>query len=121
MPLSAFHPTVQAWFAERLGEPTPPQRRGWPEIRAGHHTLIAAPTGSGKTLAAFLAGIDGLLRMGDDLTDTTTVLYDLHNDPHQETPISDTEVEERLVRQMIELMRSNDAPREAFERLELTP
>ena len=58
---------------------------------------------------------------GGSFEDTKTVLYDLHNDPRQETPISDTEVEERLVRQMIELMRRNDAPREAFERLELTP
>ena len=33
----------------------------------------------------------------------------------------DTEVEKRLVRQMIELMCRNDAPQEAFERLELTP
>ena len=25
MPLTAYHPTVQRWFAETLGEPTPPQ------------------------------------------------------------------------------------------------
>ena len=63
----------------------------------------------------------GLAFEGEFFEDTKTVLYDLLNDSRQETPISDTEVEKRVVRQMIELMRRNDAPREAFERLELTP
>ncbi len=75
MPLTGFHPTVVAWFTSQLGEPTAPQRDGWPHIRAGRHTLIAAPTGSGKTLAAFLSAIDGLLREGPDLPDETRVLY----------------------------------------------
>ena len=35
MTLRAFHPTVQSWFAERLGEPSAPQRRGWPAIASG--------------------------------------------------------------------------------------
>jgi ATP-dependent helicase Lhr and Lhr-like helicase len=39
-----------------------PQARGWAEVAAGRHTLIAAPTGSGKTLAAFLVCIDRLYR-----------------------------------------------------------
>ncbi len=75
MPLSAFHVAVQRWFSERLGEPTPPQREGWPAIRGGKHTLIAAPTGSGKTLAAFLCALDGLLVRGVALEATTQVLY----------------------------------------------
>ncbi|HEX9295325.1 MAG TPA: DEAD/DEAH box helicase, partial [Polyangiaceae bacterium] len=75
MGLSSFHPAVQAWFSERLGEPTAPQREGWPSIRAGRNTLIAAPTGSGKTLAAFLSAIDRLLAAGSDLADETHVLY----------------------------------------------
>src|SRR5262245_61121308 len=74
-PLASFHPAIGAWFASRLGEPTPPQRDGWPLIRAGRHTLIAAPTGSGKTLAAFLSAIDALLRQGPALADRTQVLY----------------------------------------------
>lgn len=37
--------------------PTPAQVAAWPAIRAGQHTLAAAPTGSGKTLTAFLAAI----------------------------------------------------------------
>jgi ATP-dependent Lhr-like helicase len=73
--LSAFHPAIGRWFEQRLGEPTPPQRGGWPAIRAGENVLIAAPTGSGKTLAAFLCAIDGLLSQGSALPDETRVLY----------------------------------------------
>src|SRR5262249_53859559 len=52
-----------------------PQEKGWPLIRQGRHTLIAAPTGTGKTLAAFLWALDSLLRQGDGLADATQVLY----------------------------------------------
>src|SRR5260221_3948229 len=70
-----FHPAVQRWFADRLGEPTAPQREGWPLIQAGRNVLIAAPTGSGKTLAAFLCAIDSLFEQGSGLSDETRVLY----------------------------------------------
>src|SRR6185436_12623019 len=73
--LASFHPAIRAWFSERLGTPTPAQRRSWPAIRSGAHTLIAAPTGSGKTLAAFLSAIDALLSTGPQLPDETRVLY----------------------------------------------
>jgi ATP-dependent Lhr-like helicase len=77
MSLASFHPAVAAWFRDRLGEPTAPQARAWPSIRAGRHTLVAAPTGSGKTLAAFLAAIDELVRQGlaGTLADETRVVY----------------------------------------------
>src|SRR5882672_10682223 len=75
MPLQEFHPSVRRWFLERIGKPSPPQRDGWPSIRSGRHTLIAAPTGTGKTLAAFLWAIDDLLREGDSLADQTRILY----------------------------------------------
>ena len=61
-PLDLFLPPVRQWFRAALGEPTPPQRLGWPLIAAGQNTLILAPTGSGKTLAAFLACLDQLWR-----------------------------------------------------------
>jgi ATP-dependent helicase Lhr and Lhr-like helicase len=61
--LDSFHPAVRTWFERRFpAGPTEPQAQGWGEIRAGKHTLIAAPTGSGKTLAAFLVCIDRLYR-----------------------------------------------------------
>ena len=78
MALDAFHPAVARWFTGHLGAPTEPQARGWPEIRAGRHALVAAPTGSGKTLAAFLVAIDDLLREGlanGGLPDEGRVLY----------------------------------------------
>jgi ATP-dependent Lhr-like helicase len=75
MSLVDFHPTIQRWFAARFGEPTEPQREGWPHIRGGNHTLISAPTGTGKTLAAYLSAIDSLARQGSQLADETAVLY----------------------------------------------
>jgi len=57
-----FHPAITRWFGARFGEPTKPQRHGWPLISRGSNTLILAPTGSGKTLAAFLAGINRVVR-----------------------------------------------------------
>jgi ATP-dependent helicase Lhr and Lhr-like helicase len=75
--LAGFHPVVSRWFADTLGEPTRAQRHGWEAIRAGCHTLIAAPTGSGKTLAAFLTAIDQLVREGlaSPLPDEVRVVY----------------------------------------------
>ena len=75
MPLQGFHPAIRRWFGARFGAPSPPQAEGWPAIRAGRHTLIAAPTGTGKTLAAFLWAIDRLVRQGNRLPDATQVLY----------------------------------------------
>jgi ATP-dependent helicase Lhr and Lhr-like helicase len=92
-----FHPAIASWFAERFASPTAAQAQAWPEIKAGKHTLIAAPTGSGKTLAAFLAAIDDLIRKGLDgqLTDETQVVYvsplkALSNDIHRnlEVPLA---------------------------------
>src|SRR5262245_3676767 len=85
-----FHPAVAQWFQEKFGEPTEPQRLGWPSIQSGAHTLIAAPTGSGKTLAAFFVELDQLLRDGlaGKLEETTRVVYvsplkALSNDIHK--------------------------------------
>src|SRR3954469_2413067 len=75
MPLAGFHPTIKRWFAARFGEPTEPQRIGWPHIRGGRHTLISAPTGTGKTIAGYLSAIDQLASQGAALGDETRVLY----------------------------------------------
>ncbi len=72
-----FHPAVATWFARRFpGGATEPQARGWPVIRSGVDTLIAAPTGSGKTLSGFLVAIDALYRAhgaGEDISGTKVV------------------------------------------------
>src|SRR5215831_9022838 len=71
-----FHPIIARWFNDCVGVPMPAQERGWPEIQARRHTLIAAPTGSGKTLAAFLAGLDDLFQEGlRTLPDETRIVY----------------------------------------------
>ena len=83
-----FHPIVQRWWETRFSEPmdggthvlppTEAQLEGWRSIRAGSHTLLAAPTGSGKTLAAFLTSIDQLLRESleaGELADEVRVVY----------------------------------------------
>ena len=111
MKLRDFHPAVRTWFERRFPEgPSAPQERGWPAIRSGRHTLIAAPTGSGKTLAAFLWGIDELVRLGlsDEaggrgaLPDETRILYvsplkALGNDIHKnlDEPLSGIRAELR--------------------------
>ncbi|WP_350016422.1 DEAD/DEAH box helicase [Rhodanobacter sp. IGA1.0] len=78
-PLDAFHPAVAAWFRRTFPAPSAAQAAAWPSIRAGSHTLVAAPTGSGKTLTAFLAAIDELVREGvahgGVPADATSVLY----------------------------------------------
>ncbi|HET6361172.1 MAG TPA: DEAD/DEAH box helicase, partial [Gemmatimonadota bacterium] len=111
MTLRDFHSAVRAWFERRFPEgPSAPQERGWPAIRSGRHTLIAAPTGSGKTLAAFLWGIDELVRLGlceeaggrGALPDETRILYvsplkALGNDIHKnlDEPLSGIRAELR--------------------------
>src|SRR5438132_3373235 len=77
MALNDFHPVIQRWFSETLGEPTEAQRQGWAAIREGRHTLIAAPTGSGKTLGAFLNALDELFQEGlaGPLPDEVRVVY----------------------------------------------
>jgi len=58
--LDLFSPSVRDWFRASFAEPTSVQERGWQEVAAGRHVLMAAPTGSGKTLAAFLWCLDRL-------------------------------------------------------------
>ena len=59
--LDLFTPATREWFRGAFAQPTSVQERGWREVAAGKHVLMAAPTGSGKTLAAFLWCIDRLL------------------------------------------------------------
>ncbi len=60
-PFAGFHPLTAQWFQRAYGQPTAPQRVGWPVIARGESALILAPTGSGKTLTAFLWCLDRLM------------------------------------------------------------
>jgi ATP-dependent Lhr-like helicase len=75
--LRRFHPVVREWFRETLGAPSAPQRKGWPAIAGGNHTLILAPTGTGKTLAAFLWELNALIVDGlkEPLPNAVHLLY----------------------------------------------
>ncbi|MDQ6801182.1 MAG: DEAD/DEAH box helicase [Acidobacteriota bacterium] len=77
MTLEHFHPVIQRWFSETLGQPTTAQEQGWAAIREERHTLIAAPTGSGKTLAAFLSALNDLFveSLKGPLPDEVRVVY----------------------------------------------
>src|SRR5262245_48341619 len=117
MPLERFHPTIARWFAETLGEPTAPQREGWPAIQDGQHVLISAPTGSGKTLAAFLSAIDALVKEGRGLADETRVLYvsplkALANDVQKNllAPLSELRARDGELPEVRVLVRSGDTP-----------
>src|SRR6266487_1301194 len=75
--LTRFHPLVRRWFKETFGEPSDPQREGWPAIASGAHTLILAPTGTGKTLAAFLWELNEIIERGtkEPLPNAIHLLY----------------------------------------------
>ena len=46
--------------------------------------------------------------------------FDLAQDPGQLNRLQDAEIEQRMVGQLVELMRWNEAPPEQYERLGLT-
>ena len=128
MPLTPFHPAISAWFRERVGTPSAPQELGWPKIRSGAHTLIAAPTGTGKTLAAFLWALDGLLRQGDALRDETAVLYvsplkALGNDVQKNlaAPLAELREREPSFPEVRVLVRTGDTPAKDREGMRKKP
>ena len=59
--LDLFSAPTRDWFRSAFATPTDVQVRGWEQVAAGRHALMAAPTGSGKTLAAFLWCLDRLM------------------------------------------------------------
>ncbi len=129
-----FHPAVSGWFADSFPAPTSAQAEAWPAIKAGRHTLIAAPTGSGKTLAAFLAAIDDLVRQGVEgrLTDETQVVYvsplkALSNDIHRNLEAPLVGIRERLRRsglpdvEIRAWVRTGDTPTAERDRMRRRP
>ncbi|MET9018951.1 sulfatase [Actinopolymorpha sp. NPDC004070] len=70
----------------------------------------------------FTKGCPVLRVPGEPLANTYlhgSMLFDLDNDPHQDDPLVDDEVETRLAGLMVELMRAEEAPAEQFTRLGL--
>jgi ATP-dependent helicase Lhr and Lhr-like helicase len=129
-----FHPAVAQWFVDRFDAPTPAQSQAWPAIKAGRHTLVAAPTGSGKTLAAFLAAIDDLVRQGlaGELREETQVVYvsplkALSNDIHRNLELPLAGIREELRRKGlpdVEIrawVRTGDTPSAERERMRRRP
>lgn len=47
------------------------------------------------------------------------LLYDLQNDPRQETPLDAAEIRRRMIEHLLRLMQVNEAPPEQYERLGL--
>src|SRR5438034_7236354 len=98
-----FHPLVRRWFKETFGQPSDPQREGWPAIASGAHTLILAPTGTGKTLAAFLWELNEIIARGtkEPLPNAIHLLYisplkALNNDIQRNLDRPLTELRERF-------------------------
>jgi ATP-dependent Lhr-like helicase len=129
-----FHPAVAAWFADNFPAPTPAQSQAWPAIKAGRHTLVAAPTGSGKTLAAFLAAIDELVRQGVEgrLADETQIVYvsplkALSNDIHRNLEAPLAGIREQLRRSGLDdvtiraWVRTGDTPAGEREKMRRRP
>src|SRR3546814_19655590 len=56
---------------------------------------------------------------GGGYEDTTTVLYDLDSDYTQQRPFRDPAIEQRLQGLMMKIMRDNDEPPAAYQRLGL--
>lgn len=56
---------------------------------------------------------------GKDYHHFGTMLFDLENDPDQENPVDDPEIEEEMKKKMVKLMLANDAPEEQYTRLGL--
>ncbi len=48
-----------------------------------------------------------------------TMLYDFAKEPKQQQPIEDRHIEANMVKEMVELMKENDAPEEQYRRLGL--
>src|SRR5688572_5951203 len=128
--LRRFHPIIRKWFAETLGKPSDPQRKGWPAIATGDHTLILAPTGTGKTLAAFLWELNALITSGlnEPLGNAVHLLYvsplkALNNDIHRNLDAPLTELRRRFEEAGLEFpeirvaVRTGDTPASARARM----
>lgn len=72
--------------------------------------------GSGKISPEML---ERFRRQRDSGKESRTVLFDLESDPGQMNPVKDPEIEERMIRLLVKLMKESDAPSEQYIRLSL--
>ena len=108
--LRTFHALVRAWFTETLGAPSEPQRKGWPAIASGAHTLILAPTGTGKTLAAFLWELNALIVEGAE-TPLPNAIHILYVSPLKAL---NNDIQRNLERPLAELRQRFERAGESF-------
>ena len=52
------------------------------------------------------------------MEDTQSVIYDVLTDPQQSKKIEDAEIKQKLSRELLRLIKENDAPTEALMRME---
>lgn len=132
--LESFSPIVKDWFLEHVGEPSEPQKRGWPEIAVGRNVLICAPTGSGKTFAAFLKCLDLIYAAKKPETRNTGVrivyispLKALNNDIYRNLEVPVKGIRERAVAAGLSLpdidiaVRTGDTPQKDRSRMQRQP
>ena len=81
--------------------------KGTPLLRVPGRTMGMIPNDPDR-----LYGPDGVYEGGN-------MLFDLENDPKQQTPIRDEATEARMIGAMIRLMEENEAPEEQYRRLGL--
>ena len=55
---------------------------------------------------------------GDGFEDAETRLYDLSNDPKENNPFRNREIETRLLSAAEQIMRNHDAPKEMYSRFQ---
>lgn len=62
--MSALHPDLQKWFAQREWSPFDFQEKCWQTFADGKSGLLHAPTGFGKTLSVWLGPVSETLKTG---------------------------------------------------------
>lgn len=62
---SILHPHITAWFKQKFGKFTEPQKYGILEIHNKNNILVTAPTGTGKTLTAMSSILNELFYLDE--------------------------------------------------------
>ncbi|ACI59483.1 sulfatase (plasmid) [Rhizobium leguminosarum bv. trifolii WSM2304] len=106
---------VNQTLLEHTLMPTQMRQRFSPQLLANAELIDAMPFTKSAPLLRMPAGRPHML----DPSVLETLLFDLENDPEQKVPLSDPEIELRMINLMLDLMRRNHAPPSQFERLGL--